>query len=246
MVEAQLALARNQARREVLERFELWQYAEANLLLQKKRLVANGLPNQLSLLVKPAPRGVRQHAGVVQRVKPVGRQQPCAVSASVADNGIPMTAHGEFCSAAGAAIQQRMELVGNPPAAVVAHVCLLVPFVIVVLNRAIQLSLDFLRAHAGELLGRKQLVDDDVHATRPLVQAVLRASQVATGNFRNVHRYAKVLEQLSAADGAGLVSAANGTHALRKQNHTPAAAQHAGNLLDRINIRREVLFWNDL
>ncbi|MPM96221.1 hypothetical protein SDC9_143379 [bioreactor metagenome] len=114
------------------------------------------------------------------------------------------------------------------------------------MNRAIQRELNLPGAHPPELLRRKEFVYDHAYRTGTLIETVFGAGEISAGDLAVIHRHAEVLEQFSAADGAGLVAAANGAHALGKQDNPAAAPQDARNLLNGIDIRRKVLFRNDL
>ena len=52
-------------------------------------------------------------------------------------------------------------------------------------------------------------------------------------------RHTEVLEQFAAADGAGLVAAADAAHAFGEQDHAPAGAKDARDFLDGVDIRRK-------
>ena len=85
-----------------------------------------------------------------------------------------------------------------------------------------------------------------MHLARALVETILRAGEVSAGDFADVDRHAEVLEQFTTADCRRLVTAADAAHSLREEDHTSAFTDDAGDFLDGIDVRREVLFGNDL
>ena len=163
-----------------------------------------------------------------------------------AADGVAFALHAELPAAARAPEEQLVEVFGHLPVPVELHARALVPLIVVVPELFVKIGLYLLRRHGLHLLGGEQHAHGDVHAPGAVVQVVLGRGQIAAGDLRIQHGHPEVLEQVPAAERAGLVGAGDGAHALRKDDEPPAGADDAYHLADGIGLLDEVLLRHHL